>query len=117
MKYTSATTPAILNCGSDYKVSPYGPAQPDRESIYTDTREEAEAEAELSVLVAHTELAAYKREMGILRGYLLSSKFHEDTTVQVNDVLMRMEQIHERAQLQGREDAEAMMAGCHPQAG
>ena len=118
MNYSTSSTPAILRISTyEYKVSPYGPNQPDRESVYAETRQEAEAEAELSVLVAHAELAAYKRELGILRGYLLSEKFYEDTTVQVADILTRMDQIHDRARIQGREDAEEMIAGRHPQAG
>ena len=37
------------------------------------------------------ELEALRVELRGLRGYLLSSKFHEDPTVQVRDVLGRLD--------------------------
>ena len=118
MSYTTTTTPAILRIGSsEYKVSPYGPTQPDRDAIYTDTRAEAEDEAQFSVIEAHTELAALQSELADLRQYLLSPKFSTDATVQVRDVLTRLEQLCARAQVQGQADAKAMIRGRHPQAG
>jgi len=34
-----------------------------------------------------------KEEIGYIRSYLLSDKFHEDTTVQVRDILNRLNNI------------------------
>lgn len=37
------------------------------------------------------ELEALRRELRAVRGYLTSAKFHDDTTVQVRDVLARLQ--------------------------
>jgi hypothetical protein len=118
MNYTTTSTPAILRISRhEYKVSPYGITQPDLAARYADSRVEAEQEAAMSVLEAHAELGALKRELRELRIYLLSEKFHADPTVQVGDVLTRMDQLLGRAAQQGREDARALFEGRYPQAG
>ena len=118
MKLTSTSTPAILRiCSSAYKVSPYGPTQPDLDAIYTATRAEAEEAARRSVIEAHTGLAALQFALDDLRQYLLSPKFSAEPTVQVRDVLTRLEQLRYRADEQGRQDAEALISGRYPQAG
>ncbi len=118
MTLTSTTTPAILRIGSsDWKVSPYGPTQPDLEAIYTTTRSKADDAARRSVIEAHTGLARLQFELDDLRQYLLSPKFSADATVQVRDVLTRLEQLRSRADEQGRADAEALISGRYPQAG
>jgi hypothetical protein len=44
MKESNA--PRILKCESDWKISPYGDADPDRDCYWVDTYEEALAEIE-----------------------------------------------------------------------
>jgi hypothetical protein len=118
MTLSSTTTPAILRIGSsEWKVSPYGPTQPDLDASYTGTRAYAEDAARRSVIEAHTGLARLQFGLDDLRQYLLSSKFSADATVQVRDVLTRLEQLRHRADAQGRADAEAMISGRYPQAG
>ena len=122
MNLVSTTTPCIRRiCQGVYKVSPYGPTQPDLEAIYTATRAEADDAARRSVIAAHTGLAALQAQLDDLRQYLLSPKFHADATVlvsvSVRDVLTRLEQLRTRADEQGRQDAEALISGRYPQAG
>lgn len=82
-----------------YKVSPLGnhPGFEDDDCYHCETRAEAEKEAARFVIHQHYELRYLLAELDELRTYLMSPKFHEDTTVQVADVLARLEQLRSRA--------------------
>ena len=116
-KLTCNTTPAILALGSEYKVSPYGPTNPDADATWCDTRAEAEEVATLGVLEPREILTALNKELDGLRSYLNSDKFREDPTVQVADVLTRLEQLRSRSEREGEESARNEMNGTAPQRG
>jgi hypothetical protein len=44
--YTDGTTPAILKMGREWKLSPYGPENPDKDCRWFGTKAEAVAEAD-----------------------------------------------------------------------
>lgn len=110
-KLTCSTVPAILRLDNEWKVSPYGPDQPDRDASWCESRSEAERCAAEAVIEPREILKALNAELDALRSYLNSSKFREDSTVQVADVLTRLEQLRSRSERDGEESTQAIING------
>ena len=100
-KLTQSTTPAIMfqkcsGVGPEWKVSPFGPMDPDRDATWCHSRKDAEEEAFTVVVGAMEEVRLMEQELIQLRKYLTSDKFREDPTVQTGDILHRLDQIQSR---------------------
>ncbi len=50
------------------------------------------------VATHEAQITATAEGIALLRSYLMSSKFHSDTTVQVSDVLLRLAELESHAQ-------------------
>lgn len=88
--YTKDTTPAVLRAGLSFRVAPWGADVHADESLHR-TRKEAEEHAAGVVREVLAHQRWIRSELNELRVYLTSPKFYQDTTVQVADVLRRLE--------------------------
>ena len=73
-------------------------------------RESAERAAFSMTALPQAHLVALCQELGGLRNYLQSPKFWEDPTVQIQDVLNRLDQLEHRAGVDASRRVDALLA-------